>query len=639
MTISCVEKNLKTRVLVKLFLVCATLSLAADRDDTIFSVKAEKAAKELRNRIRAESNALTNHPWAGEYCRTSESLILAPGAGYLFELHGCCGLYHRNYGSITETNGIIRLSFTFSNEWAGTRAIAEEYVPVSWGERCYLIPPDDIVDFCNEVNDAYLEPRRDALGFFLMRDGDGKKVVWGLPSVPETYRPYLLTNPITARIIGIGSAASVITNANRSAWNTTLTLDAGRARGLLKSMTMRVVERPWVSVQVTKVDDRASEAVMTQFDENREKLKKGWQLSTQWPGADKMHTTTWLAGPLTYPPEVARFTPAEREVARLKALVSLVAIHGTNSPDYAETLDALAAAYCGEGRYAEAEPLFAQASAILRPFVTNTTVGLGLLRLETVSIPSGTFVMGDNQCSCDSEQPAHEVRIGYEFRMGKYEVTRRQYKQFMAETGIGDWDAAHMPADDKAMKHVSWHAAKAFCHWMTMRDWKAGVLPRGYEWRLPTEAEWEYACRSGGTGKWCFGDDASQLEDYAWMRENSCTAVTNHLTKGNGETLEIDVNGNGETHQVGQKKPNRFGLYDMHGNVREWCEDKLHENYQGAPTNGIAWQSTDPTAARIMRGGAWLDSGDDVRSSHRSSGSPDFGDDYIGFRVVAAPSL
>jgi hypothetical protein len=241
----------------------------------------------LKERIQAAATALTNHPWAGAYycgdgLGVNVHLFLTPGTGYVFEWHGCLGLYDRNYGTITETNGRIRLSFTFKNERKGFQGIAEEFIPVAWGERVYLIPSDDVVGFCNKVNEG-IEPRDAFYGFYLLRKGDEKKTVSGFPIVPEEYRAYLLDKPITAEIVSINS---VTTRPSVCEWkfkDTTVTVNAGTDKGLRKGMEMQVVKPGNVveSVTITKVENNTSQAVMIQVGEKEPGPKKGWQLSTR----------------------------------------------------------------------------------------------------------------------------------------------------------------------------------------------------------------------------------------------------------------------------------------------------------------------------------------------------------------------
>lgn len=134
-------------------------------------------------------------------------------------------------------------------------------------------------------------------------------------------------------------------------------------------------------------------------------------------------------------------------------------------------------------------------------------------------------------------------------------------------------------------------------------------------YRLPCEAEWEYVCRAGTTTRYSFGDDESKLGDYAWYSENSGS----------------------ETHPVGQKKPNSWGLYDMHGNVLEWCQDKWHDNYNGAPSDGSSWDESGSSSLRVYRGGSWSRNAGDCRSAIRYYDVPDFRYGFLGFRLLKNP--
>ena len=134
------------------------------------------------------------------------------------------------------------------------------------------------------------------------------------------------------------------------------------------------------------------------------------------------------------------------------------------------------------------------------------------------------------------------------------------------------------------------------------------------QFRLPSEAEWEYAARAGTQTAYSFGDDPNQLGEYAWFDGNSGV----------------------ETHPVGQKRPNAFGLYDMHGNVWEWVADTCYKNYDGAPTDGSAWGSLGDGKPRVLRGGGWYYSPNDCRSAYRYWNPPDFRNYFFGLRVVVA---
>ena len=197
--------------------------------------------------------------------------------------------------------------------------------------------------------------------------------------------------------------------------------------------------------------------------------------------------------------------------------------------------------------------------------------------LEMVQIPAGSFLMGspdtDNWAD-DDEFPQHQVTVS-RFVIGKYPVTQAQYQAVMGKNSSyfkSDSPIAQVLKDNCPVELVSWEEAQEFCLKLSEMT--------GRECRLPSEAEWEYACRAGTTTRYYFGDDANQLGDYAWYSDNS----------------------DSQTHPVGEKKPNDWGLYDMHGNVWEWFEDRWHRNYKGAPKDGSAWVQGD-NSSRVLRGG------------------------------------
>jgi formylglycine-generating enzyme required for sulfatase activity len=217
--------------------------------------------------------------------------------------------------------------------------------------------------------------------------------------------------------------------------------------------------------------------------------------------------------------------------------------------------------------------------------------------IEFVLIPAGSFMMGSTNGDAD-ERPVHKVTIEYPFYMGKYEVTQAQWQAVM-----GNNPSHFKDCDNCPVEQVSWDDAQGFIR-------KLNQMNDGYRYRLPTEAEWEYACRAGTTGDY----GAGNLSEMAWHFENSGS----------------------KTHAVGSKQPNAWSLADMHGNVWEWCEDWYHQTYSGAPTDGTAWLSGgEQRAARVRRGGSWYHYATYLRSANRGWGILDSDLDAVGFRVVA----
>jgi len=241
--------------------------------------------------------------------------------------------------------------------------------------------------------------------------------------------------------------------------------------------------------------------------------------------------------------------------------------------------------------------------------------------VEMVVIPAGSFEMGSRGGSGD-ERPVHKVWID-SFLMDRYEVTQGEYERLGAKDDPPFSNLSHFRGKDLPVEQVKWPDAARFCNARSRAeglkscygdDGSCDFDADGY--RLPTEAEWEYACRSGTTGDYSFGGDARQLGDFAWSADNS------------GK----------KTHPVGQKKPNPWGLYDMHGNVAEWCQDSYDKNYyQSSPEKNPRGPGGDD--AYVLRGGSWKSAGESLRSAARLGESPGFSDaclarDAIGFRCV-----
>jgi len=230
----------------------------------------------------------------------------------------------------------------------------------------------------------------------------------------------------------------------------------------------------------------------------------------------------------------------------------------------------------------------------------------GNVAMEFVWIPAGSFMMGSPDSEEDrksDEGPQHRVTISRGFWMGKYEVTQAQWRRIMSD----DPDPSHFKGDNLPVELVTWHDCVEFCARLTQRERQAGRLPAGYAFRLPTEAEWEYACRAGTTTRYYTGDSESDLPRAGWYSGNS------------GE----------KTHPVGQKEPNAFGLYDMHGNVLEWCDD-WYGPYSGEAQKDPRGPSSG--SGRVFRGG-WYSGARNCRSANRNGHTPDYAWYDVGFRV------
>ncbi len=238
---------------------------------------------------------------------------------------------------------------------------------------------------------------------------------------------------------------------------------------------------------------------------------------------------------------------------------------------------------------------------------------------QMVKIDRGSFIMGSDSGDSD-EKPPHRVTIDYDFEIGKYEVTIGEYKACVADGGCkqpkwlesGSKYNIHTGSDDFYKKMclkdncpiigVSWNNAKAYTKWLSRKT--------GKNYRLPTEAEWEFVARAGTTTKWCFGNRESKLKDYAWYYDNS----------------------NGKTHKVGTKKPNQWGVYDMHGNVCEWCEDWYLYSYNNTPKDGSA-NHFQKDNYKVLRGGSCGDYATNTRSANHYRNSPAYPYNDVGFRL------
>ena len=231
------------------------------------------------------------------------------------------------------------------------------------------------------------------------------------------------------------------------------------------------------------------------------------------------------------------------------------------------------------------------------PIVRTIDLGGGT-QIELILIPAGEFEMGSpdtEEARENDEGPVRRVKISKPFYIGRHEITQAQWKAVMG------YALSNSKGFDHPAVGIRWAVAVEFCKKLSEREFET--------FRLPTEAEWEYACRAGSMTIYSFGDVSSSLDQHAWFNSNSSHS----------------------THPVGQKKPNAFGLHDMHGNVWEWCCD-WYDDY-------LEDSTVDPTgpmdgSSRILRGGSWFCTPGPCRSANRGWNTPDIRDDDVGFRIV-----
>jgi formylglycine-generating enzyme required for sulfatase activity len=232
--------------------------------------------------------------------------------------------------------------------------------------------------------------------------------------------------------------------------------------------------------------------------------------------------------------------------------------------------------------------------------------------MEFVLIPAGSFVMGADRSvereAFDVETPPHRVTISKPFYLGKYEVTQAQWEEIMGN------NPSKFEGRSNPVEQVSWDDVQMFIQRLNRQE--------GHNrYRLPTEAEWEYAARAGSASAYSFGDNAKNLDRYAWYARNS------------GVWWKL---GDLVTHPVGQKAPNPWGLYDMHGNVGEWVQDwYAHRYYSHSP--GTDPRGPSSGSYRVQRGGAYYSYEYNCRSASRADAAPGNSDEGVGFRLALSP--
>lgn len=237
--------------------------------------------------------------------------------------------------------------------------------------------------------------------------------------------------------------------------------------------------------------------------------------------------------------------------------------------------------------------------------------------LEMVSVPGGTFLMGSpNERGDSDEKPQHPVTLA-SFYIGKFPVTQAQWSAVAALPEIKvflDPDAARFKGPNRPVENVSWYEAVEFCARLSRKT--------GKRYRLPSEAQWEYACRGGTKTQFHFGE-----------------TITSELANYNGNSNYAEAPKGSyrfQTTDVGSFKPNAFGLYDFHGNVWEWCADAWHNNYNGAPADGSVWESDGDSSLRLLRGGSWNDHSPNCGSACRLRYQANCKASIVGFRVVVS---
>lgn len=281
--------------------VCSGISFGQDTSQPCVprpNVKLEPNAEVLWNSrfdaLQQEIGYLGEHPWAGSYyfgdgLGANMILTLAPTAGFAFEWRGCMGVYDRNYGTVNPTEqGTVRLHPVFENNPA-LMGVAEELVPIAWGQRRYLVPVEDVIEFCNSVN-ARDEPRTRMWGSYYLRRGDDEKLAEGEPQLPEAFQDYLLSKPVQAEIIGMEPPTSDEAMGALRSRETPVMLNVGSSAKVLPGMTFRVYEPrdacAFGVARVVSVDKTTCKATLTQhgtFKVEPMAPTLGWRLTTGQP--------------------------------------------------------------------------------------------------------------------------------------------------------------------------------------------------------------------------------------------------------------------------------------------------------------------------------------------------------------------
>ncbi|MFA6243579.1 MAG: hypothetical protein WC655_21740 [Candidatus Hydrogenedentales bacterium] len=254
--------------------VCANAAQhVADSEE---AVRADAA----RAMVEQEIKKLGAHPWAGYYTDSVVNLWIAPGAGFAYEVHGCMGIYDRNYGKVSVSGGKLQFQSVLPIENMFGATVAPGLIPVVWGSRAYLITSDDMIDFCNSVNRGF-EPREGSCGCYLLRHADANLPANEMPAVPDEYKRYLLKTPIQAKVISVGETEPFREYGMRN-YRTRLVVDVGSKQGLLAGMELAPIQpdNAYGDLTVLSVKDGQAEAEFVGYS-RRPKPSAGWVFSTR----------------------------------------------------------------------------------------------------------------------------------------------------------------------------------------------------------------------------------------------------------------------------------------------------------------------------------------------------------------------
>lgn len=238
------------------------------------------------------------------------------------------------------------------------------------------------------------------------------------------------------------------------------------------------------------------------------------------------------------------------------------------------------------------------------------------LKMRLIWCPAGEFTMGSpaQENGRNENEMQVQVKLTKGFWLGQHEITQSEWQQVMKTTPWAGQDFVKEGPNHPAT-YVSWEDAGLFCVRLTASEQKAGSLPVGWRYALPTEAQWEYACRAGTKSRFSFGDHETDLGKYAWCKSNAEECA----------------------HEVAQKKPNRWGLYDMNGNVWELCRDCYRDRLPGGTDPELRERGAD-NPQRVIRGGGWSDPPSDCSAAHRWMGMRFLRIGDLGFRVAVVPA-